>query len=342
MESLKDIIAINDYSRVRKHRQIVDSVLSATRMGSLKYNDKLPSVNELAFDHNVSRDTVVRAYAFLKENNIIESIPGKGYYLKTACDEEQIKVFLLLNKLEPYQKKIFDALSGILNEFGSIDFYVYQDDYAQFKKNIQNTKFKDYTHYVLNVNFSEEAVDVIEFIKNEIPIDKLILLDRKIEQLGDVSCMYQDFEDDIYAALKELNFLLKKYRTIKLIFPRNSNLPKDIKKGFLKFCVENGYAFGIVEDASNERLERNTVYINVEDNDLIDLIKQIKNEDFIVGEDVGIISYNDSTLKEILMDGITVVSPDFELLGEQLGLMVLKNEKKQIRNRFDVVVRKSL
>lgn len=342
MGNLKDMIAINDFSRVRKHKQIIDSVLSATRMGSLKFNDKLPSVNELAFDQNVSRDTVVRAYAFLKENNIIESIPGKGYYLKTVCGEQNINVFLMLNKLEPYQKKIFDAISTILNEFATIDFYVYHNDYSQFKKNILNSKFKEYTHYVLNVNFCENQENVVDFIKNEIPLEKLILLDRKIEKLGDISCIYQDFENDIYNALCELNLLLKKYKAIKLVFPKASYLPKGIKIGFLKFCVENGYEFGIVEDITRERLEKNTVYINVEENDLIDLVKQIKNNDFIIGEDVGVISYNDSSLKEILLDGITVVSTDFEQIGERAGLMVLSNEREQIRSPFNVFVRNSL
>lgn len=342
MENLKDIISISDYSRVRKHKQIVDSVLSATRMGSLKFNDKLPSVNELAFDHNVSRDTVVRAYAFLKDNNIIESIPGKGYYLKSACDETKVKLFLLFNKLGPYQKKIFDAISNILNEFAIIDFYIYQDNYSQFKKHILNSKSKEYTHYILNANFDENREEVIDFIKKEIPLNKLIVLDEKMERLGDTACVYQDFENDIYLALAELDPLLKKYKSIKLVFPRSSHLPKGIKTGFLKFCVEEGYEFGIVEDAVNERLEKNTVYVNIEEADLIHLIKQIKSNDFIIGEDIGIISYNDSSLKEVLMDGITVIATDFEQLGKQAGLMVLKNEREQIRSRFNVVVRKSL
>lgn len=339
MENLKDIITINDYSRVRKHKQIVNSVLNATRSGSLKFNDKLPSVNELAFDHNVSRDTVVRAYAILKENNIIESIPGKGYYLKAACDEIKVKVFLLFNELGAYQRKIFDELSYILNETAVIDFYVYQNDYGQFKKHILNSSSKDYTHYILNANFDQEC-EAVEFIRNEIPLERLILLDKKMDDLGEIACVYQDFENDIYTALVQLNEYLRKYRTIKLVFPKDSRLPIDIKRGFLKFCVETGYNFGIVEDSSSENLEKDTVYINVEEDDLINIIKKIRDNEFIIGSDIGIISYNDSSLKEVL--GITVISTDFEQLGEQAGLMVLSNEKGQIRSNFNVLIRNSL
>lgn len=342
LESFRDIITISDYSRVRKHKQIVNSVLSATRTGSLKFNDKLPSVNELAFDHNVSRDTVVRAYALLKENNIIESIPGKGYYMKSSSVELKIKVFLLLSKLGPYQKKIYDALSNVLNELATIDFYVYQNDHSQFKKHVLNSKSKGYTHFVLNADFESNEEEIVEFIKNEIPLHKLIILDKKIDKLEGIAGVYQDYENDIFNALTELNPLLKKYKTIKLIFPEKSCLPAGIKVGFLKFCMESSYCCGIVEDAVNEKIESNTVYINVEENDLIDLIKQIRNNDFNIGEDIGIISYNDSSLKEVLLDGITVVSTDFDQIGEQTAFMILRNEKEQVRSKFDVLVRNSL
>lgn len=177
IESFRDIITISDYSKVRKHKQIVNSVLKANRLGSLKFNDKLPSVNELAFDHNVSRDTVVRAYTFLKENNIIESIPGKGYYMKSDSNEQNVKVFLLMSKLGSFQKKVFDALSNVLNEFGTIDFCLYQSDFARFKKHVLNSKEKEYTYYVLNTDFDgENEDDYVGFIKKEIPLSKLIIL----------------------------------------------------------------------------------------------------------------------------------------------------------------------
>ena len=176
MESFSDIITISDYSKVRKHKQIVNSVLRANRMGSLKFNDKLPSVNELAFDHNVSRDTVVRAYTFLKENNIIESIPGKGYYMKSDCNEPNVKVFLLISELGSYQKKVFDALSNVLNEFATIDFCLYQNDFTRFKKHVLNSKEKEYAYYIINAEFVGEEADYLSFIKKEIPLEKLIVL----------------------------------------------------------------------------------------------------------------------------------------------------------------------
>lgn len=339
----KGIISINDYSRVRKHKQIVNSVMSATAMGSLELNDKLPSVNKLAIEHDISRDTVVRAYAFLKEHNIIDSIPGKGYYVKSVSNDLKAKVFLLFNKLSPSQKRNYDAFSNILTEFATIDLYVYQNDYDQFQKHILSSKSKDYTHYIMNAHFiDEEHDDVVDFIKKEIPLEKLILLDKKIDELGDIPGVYQDFEKDIFLALVELDLLLKKYNTIKLVFPKNSYHPNEIKTGFLNFCNKYGYNSGIIEDAENEEMKKHTVYINLEDESLVSLIKQIKSNDFVIGQDIGIISYNDSPLKEVLLDGITVISTDFDKLGEQAANMVLKKEREQIVNPFNIIIRKSL
>lgn len=338
----KEIISINNYSRVRKHKQIVNSVMSATAMGSLGLNDKLPSVNELSIEYNISRDTVVRAYSFLKEHNIIDSIPGKGYYVKSVRNELKTKIFLLLNKLSSSQKRNYDAFSKILTEFATIDLYVYQNDYDQFQKHILSSKYRDYTNYIINTHFIEENHGVVDFIKKEIPLEKLMLLDKKIDGLDDTAGVYQDFEKDIFSALVELDSLLKKYTTLKLVFPKKSYHPKEIKTGFLDFCETYGYNSSIIEDVKNEKMGKHTVYINLEDEGLVSLIKQVKNNDFVIGKDVGIISYNDTPLKEVLLDGITVISTDFEKLGEQAANMVLKEERKQIANPFNIIIRKSL
>lgn len=207
----KEVLSISNYSRVRKHKQIINSVLDATSMGSLRLNDKLPSVNELSIDCNISRDTVVRAYAFLKENDIIDSVPGKGYYVKSINNEYKAKVFLLFNTLSPHMKKIYDVFAEALQETAVIDFYICENNYHQFKKHILFSNSKEYSHYVIAANFDEEGEDCMDFIRNEVPVEKLILLNKKADSLGDeMVCVCQDFEIDIFLALEELAPLLKK------------------------------------------------------------------------------------------------------------------------------------
>lgn len=340
----REEFTISDYSRVRKHKQIINSVLSATIMGSLKLNDKLPSVNELSIDYNISRDTVVRAYAFLKENNIIDSVPGKGYYVKSVNNENKTKVFLLFNELTPFLKKIYDVFAQALQDKVIIDFYMYQNNYNQFKKHILCSNFNEYTHCLIAANFDKEGGDFIDFVKNEVPVEKLILLTPEREQLVSGStCLFNDFETDIFLALSELDSLLKKYVSVKLIFPNTGSLPKEVKEGFFNFCNAYNYDFGIIEDLKKEKIEKHTVYVDfVNDESLVKLIKKINETNLVIGKDVGIVSYDDNPLKELLLGGITVISNVFEKTGNRAANMILKRDIEPAIAPFKVKIRNSL
>jgi len=338
-----EYIDIKEHSKVPKYKQIVDSVRAAIEIRKVQSGDKLPSVNELLIEFDISRDTVVRAYDHLKESGIIDSVPGKGYYITNDKLPLRAKVFLLFNKLSPHKKIIYDALIKALGDKATIDFFIYENNYRHFKELIQYGKNRDYTHYVLICHFEEGGADLLNFIKAEIPQERLIILDKKVAGLsGSVGTIYQDFERNIYDALVELNPMLKKYSRIRMLFRKKTYHPVEIKKGFIRFCGEYAYNFGIIEAIESTELEQDTVYINLKEDDLVLLIKKIKQSDLILGKDVGIISYNDTPLKEVLLDGITIISTDFRNLGIKAAEMILSKDVIQQENPFYVVVRNSL
>ena len=55
----------------------------------------LPSINALSKTYHVSRDTVFKAFADLRERKLIDSTPGKGYYVTNRKE----KIFLLLDDI---------------------------------------------------------------------------------------------------------------------------------------------------------------------------------------------------------------------------------------------------
>ncbi|MDC6387293.1 GntR family transcriptional regulator [Maribacter sp. PR1] len=337
------LIQIIEDSKVPKYKQIINSLFAAIENGDIKKNDKLPSVNELLIEFDISRDTIVRAYDYLKKLEYVESVPGKGYYIKKDDLVLKAKVFLLFNKLSAHKKIIYDAFVRALGDNATVDFFIYDNNYRQFKNLIEASRARDYTHYTIICHFEEGGEDLINFIKKEIPLDKLIILDKRVELLGSkVGCIYQDFEKNIYEALAELNPQLKKYKQIKLLLRKRTYHPIEIKKGFIRFCGQYAYDFKIVEEIENEIIEKDTAYINLMENDLVILIKKIKETDLVIGKDVGIISYNDTPLKEILLDGITVISTDFEKLGKEAAKLVINKQKQQKENPFYVIQRKSL
>ena len=68
--------------------------------------------------------------------------------------------------------------------------------------------------------------------------------------------------------------------------------------------------------------------------------KQIREKNLKLGNDIGVISYNDTPLKELL--GITVISTDFKAMGESAAYMVLKNKKEKVKNVFKYIERNSV
>lgn len=339
---MNNLIKINEYSKTPKYQQIVDSILSRIEQGDIGVESKLPSVNRLLIDFDISRDTIVKAYDRLQKMGVVQSVQGKGYYVKSENTNRKARVFLLFNKLSAHKKIIYDSLSRTLGDEASIDFYIYNNDFKLFKNYIEPSLVDNFSHYVIIAHFLEggqKAVDII----NQIPKRKLILLDKKVEGVvGDYGAVYQAFAKDIYNALTETVESLRKYDRIKLIFPSYSYHPSEIITGFKIFCSEYAFEYEVVENIRTADIDVGDVFINVMEDDLVTLIKRIKAQKLSVGSDVGIISYNETPLKEILLDGITVVSTDFDALGRSVGEMILNNRREQIENPFRLIARNSL
>ena len=62
--------------------QLVDQVRYAAAAGGLRAGESLPSVRQLAEELRVNRNTVAKAYAELEAQGVIETVPGKGCFLK--------------------------------------------------------------------------------------------------------------------------------------------------------------------------------------------------------------------------------------------------------------------
>ena len=62
--------------------QLVDQIRYAAASGAVRPGEPLPSIRPLAEELRVNRNTVAKAYAELESQGVIETIPGKGCFLK--------------------------------------------------------------------------------------------------------------------------------------------------------------------------------------------------------------------------------------------------------------------
>jgi GntR family transcriptional regulator len=62
--------------------QLADQIRYAAASGRLRAGEPLPSLRPLAEELRINRNTIAKAYAELEAQGIIETIHGKGYFLR--------------------------------------------------------------------------------------------------------------------------------------------------------------------------------------------------------------------------------------------------------------------
>lgn len=341
MKNHLKFIKLNEESITPKYLQIFNAFLAGIETNQLEIDDVLPSINDLSLALEVARNTVERAYGQLKKFGVVDSIPGKGYFISNVAFAQPKKVLLLFNKLSNHKKIIYDALAGKLGNMGAIDFYIYNNDIKTFKKIIED-KVKLYNKVVIIPHFYDEDENTYKIIDG-IPKDKLVLVDKMIREItGDFSAVYEDFEKDIYHALEELTEQLHAYQILKIIFPANSYYSKSILTGFINFCVHHAFDYEILSNLKNETLVPGSVYINLMEDDLVELIDKLMLAKLILGKDIGVISYNETPIKKLILNGITTISTDFVMMGETAAEMIIDGGRSHVVTPFRVTLRNSL
>ena len=342
MKNYLKILSIDEYSITPKYLQLSNAIIRAIETGDIVKDDMLPSINDLSFALDTSRNTIERVYKELKDKGIVSSVPGKGFFISNTDFQKPLKIFLLFNKLSAHKKLIYDAFVATIGELATIDFYIYNNDFYFFKKIMAESFNSDYAKYIIIPHFLDNETKAHEII-NTIPKDKLILLDNLVPAInGKFAAIYENFASDVYEALKSLTHKLTKYHNIKLIFPGKTYHSKEILKGFLNFCRQYAFDYEVVESSAIETIQKDTVYISLTEDDLVELIKKIIASDLKVAIDVGVISYNETALKEIILDGITTISTDFKLMGSKTAEFALSNCHEHFAVPFNVTLRNSL
>jgi GntR family transcriptional regulator len=76
------MLQVNFKSGKPVYLQVVDQIKSAAASGALQAGEPLPSIRPLAEELRVNRNTIAKAYGELESQGVIETLPGKGCFLK--------------------------------------------------------------------------------------------------------------------------------------------------------------------------------------------------------------------------------------------------------------------
>ncbi len=276
------------------------------------------------------------AFGELKSRGVLMSQPGKGYYVAATEIRRNEKVFVLFDELNAFKEDLYNSLVGTMKGKASMELYFHHFNYKVFKNLIQDSIGK-FTSYIIMPG----TFDNTNHLVSRLPRERVFILDRLKPELKSYPVVYQDFEQDLYDALSEGAALLKKYRKLVFVHPGGKE-PDERVKGFERFCREKDFNYQVIKSLDGSRPGLYEAWFLISDRDLVQLVKTAKNYKYKLGKKFGIVSFNDTMLKEVVAGGITTISTDFTEMGKTLATMLLSHKREQVRNPSKLIVRKSL
>lgn len=320
------------------YRQIVDQVERGARDGSLKAGEILPSMNAMAAEYGISRETVKKAYGVLVGKGIIESRHGKGFYVKDLSSGARTEVLVLFDKFSLYKQILYNSFADHLGSKAEITI-LNHDQNPDLLEYFLDNHLDRYDYYVVAPHFpmdTETQKRVVRLL-SRIPVKKLILIDHLQPGLrGNFGAVYQDFENDICDGLYQGidgPFKTKRMRVITL---PTSLYGSVICKGIERFAGGNGLQLEFLSSVPEDIAPGDTfVILNSQlDNGLVGLSRKITETGLETGKDVFIISYNEDPTDELILGGLTTVSTDFPMMGRIAADMILTRQLTKVHNPF--------
>jgi len=96
------LLQINFKSGKPVYLQVVDQIKAAAASGAIQAGEPLPTIRPLAEELRLNRNTIAKAYAELENQGVIETLPGKGCFVKTNSSplKKDIRRKLLVDEID--------------------------------------------------------------------------------------------------------------------------------------------------------------------------------------------------------------------------------------------------
>jgi len=313
----KPVFVLYEYAGVSKAGQIAAAIEEAIREGRLVPGDKLPTVNEGVTLFGAARKTVVKAYMQLIEKGLVESVTRQGYFVLHSRSRAKKRILLLIHSFGPQLQLLYDEFIYTLEDDCEIDLYFHHYN-IQVLEMVINRNLGKYDYYLIS-SFNHSR---IQRLISRIPRGKVLIVSRNDKISSDYSHVTQDFYQGTISALRQALPLLRKYRQTILCYPEPRGHSETLKYGFVDFCKKEGLYFSVVESLANKEIQKDKAYFVIEDSDLVKVLKCSKNRSWKLGKDIGVLAYNETPLKEVIRDGISVVSCDFKQMATEMAKFI--------------------
>lgn len=324
---------IDKNSNILKFQQLVDAIINSISQNELRQGDMLPSVNQIMKECQLSRDTVFKAYAELKKRGAVESVPNRGYFVTRKIT----KVLLFLDTFKAYKEVLYHSFLRNLPKDISVDLHFHHYNIDLFEKIISENVGK-YSKYVV-MNFDHKSVPKIIA---KIPNEQLLVIDWKVNTKKGQSVIFQNFGEAVFDCFKRNINAITKYQEFTLFYPSFTYHSKKTVEFFKKFCLENNIKHKVIYELDQFKIQKGSLYFLVSDRTLANFLDQCSDKGFEPGNEVGVISYNETPMKKYVKNGITVISTDFEIMGQKAAEFVSKGNPVHLEIPTRLKIRSSI
>lgn len=341
---MKGNFVINTSISLPVYKQVISQLEQKIISGEYAPGYMLPSMNDLAAELEISKETIKKAYSILRDKGVIEPRQGKGFYVRGLESERPVRILLLFDKLSSYKQVLFNSFMEKIGDDAEVTIRIHNQNLDVFEFFIDED-VDHFDYYVVAPHFSLDLASRKRMLKllKRFPYRKLILVDRNIPELsGNFGVVYQDFSTDIAGALADGLEDLRKFSKLNVLIMPNSLYGFEIKKSIDGFCADNGIQVEFHTGVSDRIMRKHEVYLMLNsqhDTGLLDISRSATRLGLRIGEDISVISYNDSPINEIILNGLTSVSTDFRQMGELAAQMIQDKSMSKIRCDFRLIRR---
>lgn len=326
---------INESGGIPVYKQLIQQFEHKITTGRLAVGEMVPSMNDLAKDLDISKETVKKVYSILRDRGFLEPHQGKGFYVKSLDNSRRASVLILFDKLSIYKQTILNTFFENVGETvePTVLFHNQNLDLYEYYLDLYLDRF-DY--YVVTPHFplDDESQKRMLKLTSRIPNRKLIILDNLPKGLkGNFGAVYQDFENDAYDGLTPGLQKLRKSGRLSVITLPSSMYGAMVKKAVDRFCKENGIEVNYYLEPPVE-IHKNDTFLIISsqlETGISELADNIRACRLRTGRDVFIISYNEFPLNKVVLGGLTTISADFAMMGKLAAEMV--SEKRMFKKK---------
>ena len=190
------VLNLDSSSPVPVYKQLMDQIESGINDGTFQSGELLPSMNELASQLDISKETVKKAYFLLRDRGVICSTQGKGYYIADRSSSRKMRVLLLFDKFSSTKQILYNSFHDTIGGKADITIYLHNQQINLLEYYLDENLGK-YDYYVVTPHFPLDQATRKRVLKalRRIPNRKLIMMDNYMPELpGNYGAVYQDFE----------------------------------------------------------------------------------------------------------------------------------------------------